>query len=98
MSLKIDTKLKTSDITNPLFAFFMALNIATISDIARHAGVGTATVDRVLNKRAGVNAETTQKVMDAINALGEPTVMRGRPRQKSGFRFAYVLPEAQSPF
>jgi len=76
----------------------MALNIATISDIARHAGVGTATVDRVLNKRAGVNAETTQKVMDAINALGEPTVMRGRPRQKSGFRFAYVLPEAQSPF
>lgn len=76
----------------------MINNISTISDIARHAGVGTATVDRVLNKRPGVNAETTQKVMDAIKALGEPIVLRGRPRQKDGFRFAYVLPEADSPF
>lgn len=75
----------------------MSINTATISDIARQAGVGTATVDRVLNKRPGVNTETTQKVMDAIKALGEPTVLRGRPRQKEGFRFAYVLPEADSP-
>ncbi len=76
----------------------MSNNTATISDIARHAGVGTATVDRVLNKRPGVNAETTQKVMDAIKALGEPTVLRGRPRQRDGFRFAYVLPEIDTPF
>jgi len=73
-------------------------NTATIADIARHAGVGTATVDRVLNKRPGVNAETTQKVVDAIKALGEPTILRGRPRLKDGFRFAYVLPEADTPF
>ena len=73
-------------------------NTATIADIARHAGVGTATVDRVLNKRAGVNAETMQKVMDAVKALGEPSVLRGRPRQKDGFRFAYVLPEGNTPF
>ncbi len=76
----------------------MSNNTATISDIARHAGVGTATVDRVLNKRPGVNVETTQKVLDAIKALGEPTVLRGRPRQKEGFRFAYVLPTVDSPF
>ncbi|UUZ75786.1 LacI family DNA-binding transcriptional regulator [Polaromonas sp. P1(28)-13] len=53
---------------------------STIADIARHAGVGTATVDRVLNGRPGVNAETVQKVMQAVAALGEPTVLRGRPR------------------
>lgn len=76
----------------------MSNNTATISDIARHAGVGTATVDRVLNKRPGVNVETTQKVLDAIKALGEPTVLRGRPRQKEAFRFAYVLPATDSAF
>jgi LacI family transcriptional regulator len=71
---------------------------ATIADIARHAGVGTATVDRVLNSRPGVNAETMQKVMAAVKALGEPTVIRGRPRQKENFRFAYVLPAGDSDF
>jgi LacI family transcriptional regulator len=71
---------------------------ATIADIARHAGVGTATVDRVLNSRSGVNAETMQKVMAAVKALGEPTVMRGRPRQKESFRFAYVIPAGRSEF
>ena len=70
----------------------------TIADIARQAGVGTATVDRVLNERPGVNAETTQKVMAAVKALGEPTVLRGRPRMRDGFRFAYVLPDGSSPF
>lgn len=73
-------------------------NPVTIADIARQAGVGTATVDRVLNERAGVNAETTQKVMAAVKALGEPPVLRGRPRKREGFRFAYVLPEGSSPF
>jgi len=76
----------------------MFSNTATIANIARHAGVGTATVDRVLNKRPGVNAETTQKVMDAVKALGEPTVVRGRPRRRDGFRFAYVLPDGNIPF
>ena len=71
---------------------------ATIADIARQAGVGTATVDRVINGRAGVNAETTQKVTLAIAALGKPTVARGRPRLRENFRFTYVLPESSSPF
>ena len=70
----------------------------TIPDIARHAGVGTATVDRVLNGRPGVNAETVQKVMQAVTALGQPAVIRGRPRLRDNFRFAYVLPDSDSPF
>lgn len=71
---------------------------STIADIARLAGVGTATVDRVLNGRPGVNYETMQKVMQAVSALGEPPVLRGRPRQRSNFRFAYVLPVGDSQF
>jgi LacI family transcriptional regulator len=70
----------------------------TIADIARQAGVGTATVDRVLNERPGVNADTVQKVMQAVAALGQPSVLRGRPRLRDNFRFAYVLSGGPSPF
>ncbi|MFT3848252.1 MAG: LacI family DNA-binding transcriptional regulator [Propionivibrio sp.] len=74
------------------------MTTTTIAEIARHAGVGTATVDRVLNGRSGVNAETVQKVMQSVAALGEPVVQRGRPRLRSDFRFAYVLPAGNSQF
>ncbi len=70
----------------------------TIPDIARRAGVGTATVDRVLNGRPGVNPETIKKVMQAVTALGEPTVVRGRPRKQQNLRFAYVLLNGHAKF
>ena len=65
--------------------------IPKISEIARLAGVGTATVDRVLNRRAGVNAETVQRVLQVVEELGAPR-QPGRPRKGENFRFAYVLP------
>ena len=43
---------------------------ATIADIARAAGVSTATVDRALNRRAGVSATNRQRVMQAARDLG----------------------------
>jgi LacI family transcriptional regulator len=70
---------------------------ATIADIAARAGVGTATVDRVLNKRPGVNAETVLRVMQVVAELGSPP-QRGRPRKGENFRFAFVLPAEPSPF
>ena len=72
----------------------MSLDMATnptISDIARLAGVGTATVDRVLNRRPGVNAETVQRVLQVVGEFGSP-LQPGRPRKGEIFRFAYVLP------
>lgn len=42
---------------------------ATVHDVAREAGVSLATVDRVLNARPGVRAETADKVAEAIKAL-----------------------------
>ena len=72
-------------------------SIPTIADIARLAGVGTATVDRVLNRRTGVNAETVQRVMQVVGELGTPQ-QPGRPRRGANFRFAYVLPDESSPF
>ena len=69
----------------------------TIADIARLAGVGTATVDRVLNRRADVNAETVQRVMQVVAERGAPQ-QPGRPRRGENFRFAFVLPADDSPF
>ncbi|MEP6875168.1 MAG: LacI family DNA-binding transcriptional regulator, partial [Burkholderiales bacterium] len=71
--------------------------VPTIADIARLAGVGTATVDRVLNRRPGVNAETVQRVMQVVTDLGAPQ-QPGRPRRGENFRFAFVLPADDSPF
>ena len=68
----------------------------TISEIARTAGVSTATVDRVLNRRPGVNVETVQRVMQVVADLGAPP-QPGRPRRGENFRFAYVLPVDNCP-
>ncbi len=42
----------------------------TIADIARKAGLSTATVDRALNGRAGVSAANRQRVLRAAKELG----------------------------
>ena len=44
----------------------------TFSDIARLAGVGTATVERVLNGRGGVRPATAAKVIAAARSLDYP--------------------------
>ncbi|WP_368373018.1 LacI family DNA-binding transcriptional regulator [Rubellimicrobium arenae] len=44
----------------------------TFLDIARLAGVGTATVERVLNGRGGVRPPTVEKVLAAARALDYP--------------------------
>lgn len=43
---------------------------ATIYDVAKQAGVGIGTVSRVLNESPQVRAETRQRVLVAIDALG----------------------------
>ncbi|PXW93542.1 LacI family transcriptional regulator [Sphaerotilus hippei] len=42
----------------------------TMADVAQAAGVGVATVDRVINRRAPVRAETARRVLEAAQALG----------------------------
>lgn len=62
----------------------------TIKDIAKHAGVGTTTVSRVLNNHPYVSAEVREKVMAAVNELGyRPNYnarwLRGRQSGLIGF-------------
>ncbi len=70
----------------------------TITQIAEAAGVSTATVDRVLNNRSGVNPSTVQRVRDAMKELGGAMPIRGRPRSTDSYRFAFVLPSARRGF
>ena len=70
----------------------------TITQIADAAGVSTATVDRVLNNRPGVNPATVQKVRAAMQSLGAGTPARGRPRAAPNYRFAFVLPSTRRGF
>ncbi len=52
----------------------------TFADLAREAGVGTATVERVLNGRGGVRPETAEKVLAAVRALKYPRPLPDRHR------------------
>ena len=63
----------------------------TIMDLAKQAGVSAATVDRVLNQRLPVRADTAERVVQAAEAIGfhATGLLRQRltetPRRKFGF-------------
>lgn len=48
---------------------FPTHELTTISDVAKRSGVSIATVSRVINKKARVNAETAARVQQAIDEL-----------------------------
>ncbi|WGH78060.1 LacI family DNA-binding transcriptional regulator [Jannaschia ovalis] len=47
-----------------------AARLPTLADVARHAGVSTATVSRCLNDPDRVNARTRERVLEAVATLG----------------------------
>lgn len=71
----------------------------TTKDLAIAAGVSLATVDRVLNGRAGVRPATVEAVNEAIERLGfvrnlqAANLARGRT-----YRFAFLLPMTGDQF
>ena len=71
----------------------------TVNDIARHAGVSLATVDRVLNARPGVRKVTIERVTNAINELGyiRDTAAANLARRRV-YRFVFILPDNDSEF
>lgn len=71
----------------------------TIQDVARRAGVGAATVSRVLNGSGYVKSETKDRILQAIEELHyTPNEMaRNLYYQKSGI-VAVIVPELAHPF
>ena len=75
----------------------------TIADIARVSGLGTATVDRVLNGRSGVKESSRAKVQAAMELLAKPSAPEIRPLRiaflsESGVTFNRTLETAVEDF
>src|ERR1700759_1883473 len=72
---------------------------ATVHDVARAAGVSLATVDRVLNARPGVRAETQEKVEAAIKALDfRRDLSASLLARARDLRIVFLLPDGANPF
>ncbi|SHE60229.1 LacI family transcriptional regulator [Kaistia soli DSM 19436] len=71
----------------------------TLQDVAREAGVSLATVDRVLNGRAGVHARTVERVQSAIDRLNyKPDRLASRLARGRDYHFEVVLPTGANDF
>lgn len=73
--------------------------LSTLQDVAKLAGVSTATVSRVLNDSLHVNDSTRKKVLDAIHKLNyAPNALaRGTVTQKSGL-LGMLIPDIRNTF
>jgi DNA-binding LacI/PurR family transcriptional regulator len=71
----------------------------TIEDVAKQAGVSTATVSRVLNKTANVSPKTVARVETAVDELGYVlhTAARVLANNKTG-NIGIILPATSNPF
>ncbi|HET7866853.1 MAG TPA: LacI family DNA-binding transcriptional regulator [Burkholderiaceae bacterium] len=70
-----------------------------LDDVAREAGVSLATVDRVLNGRAGVREGTVQRVQAAVDRLAyQPNPAAARLARQKPWRLAFVLPQGTNSF
>ena len=73
----------------------------TLEALARHAGVGLSTVDRVLNGRSAVREETARRVLEAAEAIGFYATPLLRQRLKADVperRFAVLLQQRATAF
>ncbi len=71
----------------------------TIEDVAKRAGVSTATVSRVLNKTANVSPKTVTRVETAVDELGYVlhTAARVLSNNKTN-NIGIILPATSNPF
>ncbi len=71
----------------------------TLQDVAKTAGVSLATVDRVLNRRPGVHADTAERVQQAIQRLKyRPDRLAARLARGRDHRFQFILPSGSNAF
>ncbi len=73
--------------------------MSTIQDVARLAGVSTATVSRVLNSYAHVSPQVSARVLSAIDRLGyEPNHMAKSLRTLKTSRLIVTVPDIANVF
>ena len=74
---------------------------STLIDVAREAGVSIATVDRVLNNRAGPRSRTRELVLEAAARVGyltqAPTIV-GTAAAEDPVRLHFAIPDGNNSF
>lgn len=74
----------------------MVTRKVNITDVARQAGVSTATADRVLNNRGGVRTDKEDRVLAAARALGIDRALDRTPSR--ALRVAVLIQPPVNPF
>ena len=75
------------------------MNMNTILDIGKSAGVSKSTVSRVLNDDPNVKPATREKVKRAISKLNyTPNLMARGMRMKKTFSIGIIFPDLSNPF
>jgi LacI family transcriptional regulator len=69
---------------------------ATMTDVAREAGVSLSTVDRVLNGRGGVAPEKANRILSAARALRLDRSLGHRPTRM--LRVGVLIQSPANPF
>lgn len=70
---------------------------ATITEIAKRAGVSIGTVDRVLHNRAGVSEASRQKIQAILDEVGyKPNLHTSAVALRKEYRLAISVPKAEA--
>ncbi len=73
--------------------------MATIKDVARHAGVSASTVSRALSGKIPVDEATRERVLRSVAELGyKPNLMARGLKEGRSRILALVLPDITNPF
>ena len=75
-----------------------AVRRVTIADVARHAGVSTAAVSKVLRNAYGVSAEMSQRVRSSMAELGYRPHAAARGMRGRSFTIGLLLDNIRNPF
>jgi len=71
----------------------------SVADVAKYAGVSTATVSRVLNDSQSIRPQTREKVQKAVQALGYQLPESNPVMKLNGAKLVLVLvPNIENPF
>jgi DNA-binding LacI/PurR family transcriptional regulator len=73
--------------------------MATITDVAHHAGVTTATVSYVLTGKGSVSQATRERVLASVKTLSyKPNSLARSLKQRKSFTIALILPTIANPY
>ena len=70
----------------------------TIADVAKHAGVSTAAVSKVLRNAYGVSADMSERVRSAMAELGYRPHAAARGMRGRSFTIGLLLDNIRNPF